>query len=741
MNNPVSEEIKKSACSFCFANCGVLVHVKDGKVTRIEGDKASPLSRGHVCERVGYAAKWLYHPEHLNYPQKRVGRRGDGKWQRISWDQALDEIAEKLKGIKAAHGPESLVFAEGTYRGSPFWMRSRFASLFGNPQNVTHPGVSCMLNCNSLAMTTVGGIFAVPPLSHTNCLVLWGQNPADTSSRMWESIKRRMEKGNFKMIVIDPRRTRSAEKADAWLQLRPGTDAALALAWLNIIIKEKLYDKDFVEKWTFGFEKLAERVKDYTPEKAANITGLAVEQIISSARLYATTNPSVIVRGLATDQLGRNGTRVDQCRIALRALTGNLDNDGGNMITTVGPEIKGKKFIRESQLELLDKISDEAKKKQLGSNKYKLMTWPGYNLTSPHFQRVYGEPESSMHRLGIAPTAIWKAILESDPYPVKAMITWGSNPLMWSANTRSTYEAMKSPNLELHVVSEYWMTATAELADYVLPVASWLEKPMCSTYEDFSEIVFSCDSVIPPIAERRDEYSIWKELAIRLGQEAYWPWKDYKEVIEYQVKPMGIKYGELMEMGLLRSDNRPFRKYEITGFPTATGKVELYNTALEKMGYDPLPYYEEPPESPASTPELLDRYPLILNTGGHFMPFFHSEYRHPGIGMRERHPEPLMDIHPETAGKLGIKEGDWAWVETRRGRIRQKARLNDGILPDVVNCEAGWWFPEKPAAEPSVHGVWDSNANVLTANDDEFLDPLTGGWANRALLCRVYKAE
>jgi len=335
-----------------------------------------------------------------------------------------------------------------------------------------------------------------------------------------------MEKGNFKIIVIDPRRTRSAERADIWLPLRPGTDAALALAWLNIIISENLYDKEFVEKWTFGFDKLAARVNDYPPEKVSIITGLSVDQIVNSARLYAATNPSVIVRGLATDQLGRNGTRVDQCRIALRAITGNLDNDGGNMITTVGPEIKGKKFIRESQLELLDKISPAQRKKQLGSEKYRLMTWPGYDLTSPHFQRVYGEPESSMHRLGVAPTEIWKAILEGKPYPVKAMITWGSNPLMWSANTRSTYEAMKSPNLELHVVSEYWMTATAELADYVLPVASWLEKPMCSTFEDFSEIVFASDRVIPPVEERREEYSIWSALAARMGQSEYWPWKN-----------------------------------------------------------------------------------------------------------------------------------------------------------------------------------------------------------------------
>jgi len=734
------EEIKKASCCFCFANCAVLVHVKDGKVVKVEGNRESPISHGHVCERVGYASRWLYHPEHLNYPLKRAGNRGEGKWKRISWDQALDEIGERLKKIRYEYGPESLVFAEGTYRGSPFWMRSRFAALFGNPQNITHPGISCMLNCNSLAMAVAGGIFTVPPLSRTKCLVLWGQNPADSSSRMMASIKRRVEKGDFKLIVIDPRRTKVAETADIWLQIRPGTDGALALGWLNIIISRGLYNKEFVEDWTYGFDSLSDRVRHYDPDRVAEITGLSADQIVASAGMYAASNPSVLVRGLATDQIGRNSIRVEQARIALRAITGNIDNDGGNRLSGVGPEIKGNRFIRESQLELIDKITPETRKKQLGYDKYKLMTWDGYELTSKNFQRVHGEPESTMHRLGITPSLIWNAILKSEPYPVKAMITWGSNPMMWSANTRSTYEALKSPNLELHVVSEYWLTATAELADYVLPVASWLEKPMCSTYEDFSEVVFAGEQSVQPVAERLDEYSIWSGLGIRLGQQEHWPWKDYREVIEYQLKPLGITYEQMMDEGFIKSDKVEFERFRKNGFPTATGKLELYSTVLERLGYDPLPFYEEPPESPLSRPELAKEYPLILNTGGRYMPFFHSEYRHPGVGMRERHPDPLLDMHPDTAEKLGIKDGDWVWIETPRGRIKQRASYNDGILQNVVNAEPAWWFPEKPGAEPSLHGAFECNANVLTANNEEFLDPLTGGWATRALLCKVYKA-
>jgi anaerobic selenocysteine-containing dehydrogenase len=732
------EEIKKAACTFCYANCGVLIHVKNGKVTKVEGNREHQLTYGHVCERVGYATRWLYHPDQLMYPLKRAGNRGEGKWQRITWDQALDEIAAKLKAVKEEIGPESLVVAEGTYRSGPFWIRSRFCSLFGNPQNVTHPGITCTLNCNSIDMAVVGGIFSPPSIAHTNCLVLWGQNPAESSARMMASMKRRRDKGAYKLIVIDPRQTRVAEEADIWLQLRPGTDCALGLGWLNVIINEGLYDREFVEKWTFGFDKLAKRVQEYPPPRVAEITGLSVDEITRSARMYATTKPASLGRGLATDQIGRNGTRVEQVRIALRAITGNIDIAGGNLIAGVGPEVQGKRFVRESQLELVDRLTPAQRQKQLGADTYRLMTWPGYELTAKYYEKAYGIPESSMHRMGVAPRLVWQAILTGKPYPVKAMITWDSNPLMWAGDTKKVYEALKSPNLEMHVVCDFWLTPTAELADYVLPVASWLEKPLCSTYEDFSEVVYGGERAIQPLGERKDDFSIWRELGIRLGQAEYWPWKTQEEAIEYQIKPLDIDYEQFIKMGCIRGDVREFKKYEQNGFPTATGKVELYCTTFEKLGYDPLPFYEEPPESPVSTPELTERYPLILNTGGRFMPMFCSEYRQLGIGIRERHPDPLMDIHPETARKLGISNGDWVWIETKRGKIKQKARLNNGILPNVVNVEASWWFPEMPGGEPSLHGVWESNANVLTLDEPDCCDPLTGGWYNRALLCRVY---
>ncbi|HHX75197.1 MAG TPA: molybdopterin-dependent oxidoreductase, partial [Firmicutes bacterium] len=326
-------------------------------------------------------------------------------------------------------------------------------------------------------------------------------------------------------------------------------------------------------------------------------------------------------------------------------------------------------------------------------------------------------------------------------YPVKALITWTSNPVMWAANTPLVLEALTHPNLDLHVVLDYWLTPTAQLADYVLPAASWLERPLCTAIESWVPVVFGGERAITPLGDRHDDYQFWRGLGIRLGQEEFWPWESLEDVIKYRIADLGLTYEEFVNRGMLFNREREYKKYEKNGFATPTGKLEIASTVMEKLGYDPLPYYEEPPESPVRTPELLAAYPLILNTGGRFMPQFHSEHRQLGIGHRERHPDPLVTIHTETAAKLGIKDGDWVWIETKRGRIKQKARLTDKILPNVVNAEASWWFPEKEGTLPTLFGSLEANVNMLTIDDPETLDPLTGGWCNRALLCRIYKAE
>jgi thiosulfate reductase/polysulfide reductase chain A len=737
--------IKKAACFFCHNNCGILVHVRDGTVVKVAPNPDHPASRGFMCQRAVNAIKWLYHPDQLHHALKRTGARGEGKWQQIPWEQALDEIAEKLSSLKDQYGPETVIAAEGTYRSDHFWARSRFLNLFGNPQNLICPGMICFCNDYTIEMATLGSQ-VLDHIGKTGCVVLWGANLKEARLTRWRILKRRLDnkatKGDIKVIVVDPLVSDSAEYADMCLQLRPGTDAALALGWIHVIIDEGLYDKEFAEQWTYGFDKLAERVKEYTPQRVAEITGLRPEEIVQSARLYATSRSACIDRGVAADQLGLNAGRVEQARVILGAITGNIDVPGGDLMSGFPVEIDGKRLKSDSEFELAHMCSKETRAKHIGGDRFKVMSWASWELVAPHYEKQRGVPCPNLHYLQAPTPLAMRQIITGKPYPLTAMITAASNPVMWAPNTPLVVEALTHPNLELHVVLEYWMTPTAQLADYVLPAASWLERPLCSTVEDWTNLAFAGERAIEPLGDRHEDYQFWRALGIRLGQEEYWPWKDLEEVVKERISRLGITYEEFVDRGLLLPPRQEFKKYERVGFATPTGKIELYSTVFEKLGYDPLPYYEEPPESPVRTPELLDEYPLILNTGGRFMPQFHSEHRQLGIGLREMHPDPLTTIHPATAGKLGIKEGDWVFIETPRGRrIKQKAKITDRILPNVVNAEASWWFPEKPGELPSLFGAFESNVNMLTIDDPDALDPLTGGWCNRAMLCKVYKAE
>jgi len=737
-------EVRKAACFFCHNNCGVLVRIKDGQIERIVGNPDYPTNRGYTCERLRFAIRWLNHPDQLKYPLKRVGERGQGKWKRVSWNQALDEIAEKLRLLIDKYGPECLAFSEGTYRTDMNWARARFANLLGNPQNVVGPSTICFVNAYAIDLAIFGwSIFSRADVRRSNCVVMWGSNPPESEASgglQWRRVKEALERRpRPKIIVVDPRFTEAARHADIWLQIRPGTDTALLLSWINVIIEEKLYDREFVEKWCYGFDKLAERVKGYRPEKVEEITWVPAERIREAARMYATHRPASFTFGVSLDQIGLNSTRARQCQAILTAITGNVDVPGGHTLYEVGPVGKDGMFIRDSLLELAEKCPAEQRRKHLGSE-FKLMSWAGWELINESIKKRWGIPE---HLFIHTPAPLlWRAILTGKPYPIKALITWHSNPMIWSANTRLVHEALKSPNLELHVVLDYWMTPTAELADYVLPAASWLERPLCTlSVPNVMDWVKGGVRAIEPLGERHTDYDFFRELGIRLGQGEYWPWKTMEEVVEYRLKPLGITYKDFSEKPWTDPPRSGYRRYEKYGFPTPTGKVELYCTTFERLGYDPLPYYEEPAESPVRTPEVAKEYPFILITGARFRPMYHSEHRQLGIGTREMHPYPIVEVHPETARRLGIRDGDWVWVETRRGRMRQRARLTTAIHPRVVSVQHGWWYPEMPGEEPYLHGAFESNANMLTLEEPETLDPLTGGWTNRGLLCRIYRAE
>jgi len=747
-------ETKKVVCwpspGGCPAKCGLLADVRNGKIVAIRGNPEHPANRGRICpQRIPHLVDWLYHPDQLMHPLKRVGERGEGRWRRIPWDKALDEIADKLKRLKAGYGGESLAFIEGTLRSDLYGIRARFQNLFGNPGNVGSPGTDCFCNRVALRIAMVGSQCALSRQAAAKCIVITGSNMSASSPSRWRAIKKRLQEPDKPiLIVIDPRKTEAAGNADVWLQPRPGTDTAVMLAWLHVIIHEGLYDKAFVDEWTFGFDRLSERVAEYTPERVAEISWIPADKLRQTARLYARNTPSILHQGVASDHFGLNALRAEQARNCLRAITGNLAVTGGETVVGPGPLIDGKMGIRDSMLQMEERVTPALRKKQLGSDTFKLMAWPAWEITSKVYKEVYGIPLSMADRNFCCPqNLIWRAITEEKPYPVKALITWTSNPMVQAANTKLVYQALKSPHLDLHVVLDHFMTPTAMLADYVLPSASKLEKPMLSTDEDFGAGFICGEAAVEPLGERKSDYHFFRGLAARLGLEEYFPWKDEEELNEYRLAPLGIRFKQAAAEMYHVASAEPWtyatlnpRTGRPTGFATPTGKIELSSKVLEQLGYDPLPFYEEPPESPIRTPGVAEEYPLILNTGGRFLPQFHSEHRQLGMGLREQHPDPLMDIHTDTAKALGISDGDWACIETRRGVIKQKARVTPDIHPRVINIEASWWFPEQPGREPCLHGAWQSNANVLTQDDPAACDPLTGGWPMRALLCRVYKA-
>ena len=714
----------------CHSNaCGVLLYVKDGKLVKVTGDPDFPLSRGRLCPRCRALPEVVYHPDRLKYPLRRAGKRGENTWQRISWDEAYDEIVERFNKIKQEYGPESVIFGHGTGRNAIAYM-AKLAFAFGSPNEIglgPLDGNACYFPRIAVMAALFGG-FAVtdcaqalperydsPAWKVPECILVWGNAPLNSNpdgfSGHW--LNDCMQRGS-KLIVIDPRKTWEAEHAEMWLQIRPGTDAALALAMLHVIINEKLYDEKFVREWTHGFDKLKERVQQYPPDKVSEITWIPAEQIAAAARMYAKARPAALQWGVALDHT-RECTNASRALIALWSITGNMDVPGGNML-------KGQLFpggvVDTFFMGMEEKSRLMAARNWIGAGKYPLLDW-----------------------LGVIPgDALIDQMMTGQPYPVKASWLQSTNTFVGStADPRKTYDAFKK--LDFNVVADLFMTPTAvALADIVLPVATYAERDGIATGWGIA-CIGTANQAIEPIGECKSDMEIDLELGKRLSPES-WPWENVREMFDALVAPAGVTFTELRNEGH-RFGSFEYQKYEKgkarrdgkPGFDTPTGKVELYSTVFERCGLDPLPGYEEPPESPVSTPELFEEYPLILITGCRTPAFFVSEHRQiPSL--RRRNPDPVLEIHPQTAEKFGIKDGDWVYIENSHGRCRQRAMLTENIEPRVVSAQHSWWFPEKPGAEPELFGVWESNVNLL----------LPTGWAGKSGLgypfksqiCRVY---
>ena len=728
-------EIKRTSCYLCSRQCGVRVHVQDQKVLKVEGDLKNPVGKGFTCERARAAIDFHEHPKRLNYPLKRVGERGEDRWERIAWKQAMDEIARKLKEIRDRYGPEALAVLGGAVHGPGDWAAWRFTNLFGTP-NIFYQGKNCgeaefLMECAVYGYQTYHSI----DTSRTKCMVVWGGNPAASNIPYFKSIIE-AKKNGAKLIVVDPRLTETAERADIWLQLRPGTDGALALGMLNIIINEQLYDKRFVDNWCLGFNRVKETVQQYPPEKVEGITWVPKDDIASAARAYATHRPAVLTMGVATCHIGTGAKSAVQAKAILRAITGNLDIQGGDVL--------GREPQKLAWLENLywDSLVDSPQRKRdnVSADKFPIASVNGYKLFRKAMKKVYPRGYgAAMFMLVPNSTYIWSAIAEGKPYPVKAIITEGGNPLCSLSNAKNAFKALMSKNLELHVAMDFFMTPTSQLADYVLPAADWLERPNLCVRWGMQEHYVAGEQSVAPMYERKNDYQFWRELGIRLDQRYSWP-ETLEEMYNQFLKPWGKTFGEFVKMEEPWYFPPPaYKKYERQGFATFSGKVELAPSILEKLGYDPLPTYVEPARSPMSTPELAKEYPFILISGSRVRPYVHSCYREEEK-LRARNPDPLVQIHPDIARQLGVNSGDWVTIETPEGKIRQKAEVTERIHPKVVHVDGYWWFPEQSGKTPHLFGLWESNANAINPDDPELCD-YAGDLPFRATLCKVYTAE
>jgi thiosulfate reductase / polysulfide reductase chain A len=727
-----SERHVHSNCRFCGYLCGLTATVSDGRVTAVEPDPSRyPYDAGiqNGCHRWRANVEFLDHPDRVNHPLKRAGERGSGMWQRVSWEEALEDISKRLGVLRDQYGPETLATCIGAPHAT-YWPLHRFMNLFGSPnnmgigQNCWNPGV--WIN----TLTYGWPIENELDPETTNSAILWGTNPAESdNSLFWRTILQFRREGK-PLIVVDPRYSKTAEHASLWLPIRPGKDAFLALGLIHVVIGENLYDDRFVKTWCYGFDRLAEHVAPYTPEFVAGICGIQVGMIVEAARLYGLHAPATIISGRGIDQLGVNSPPIHQALAILRAVTGNVDVPGASHLGEM-PD-----FTPEVDLEMGGKLSDTQRRKQLNRNYLRLQSYPGFDTVSKEIERS-GKRLPMRYLTSAHPNLVWRAMLEGEPYPVRALIVMGNNPLLTQADTHFVYRALKS--LDLLVALEYFKTPTAMLADYILPSAGGLERPLLQTNAGIANIAYGGNPAVEPYYERRSDFSFWKELGIRSGQADDWPWETFEASLEAIFSPVGLTWESFCESGLYY---RPsiYQKHEQedpatglkTGFATSSGKVELYSEALAGIVYNPLPI-------PALPAPSHYEYPFILITGMRKQPYYGSSY-HQISSLQSIHAKPWAEMSAATCTKLGLEDGNQILVETDRGQARFSLKVAQ-MRDDVVSVEYGWWYPELSTNEPVLGGVWISNANVLTNADIETSDPLIGTWTYNGIPCRVLPAK
>ena len=687
-NESEKKQLFKTVCMQCFQVCGIDAYVRDGKLVKVEGMEEHPCTRGVVCLRGRHLPEYVYSLDRLKYPQKKE----NGSWKRISWDEALDTVVGKLQRIKNEFGPESVALSVGSIGAENIEISAfaqRFRAAFGTP-NFFSIEAHCFRS-RIMARLLTFGTYPLEDPDKSDCVILWGHNPDNSEPPLASRLYKALDRG-MKLVVIDPKRIPLA-KWGIHVQPRLGTDCALALAMMNVIITENLYDKEFVKKYTFGFDKLVQHVKDYSPEKVAKICEITASDIRKISRVFAEVKAASIIQGINSLDDHINGLQNNRALATLQAITGNYDNPGGWVTNP---------FMRLTDLRL--PVDGDP----IGADAHPMFR-SFWGMTSPYGQQML----------------LPDVILNEKPYPIKAMIVSGGNPAAAWPDTQKILESIKK--LDMLIVMDLFMTDTAKLADIVLPACSSLEKLGIAYNYGLTmgmPYILLSKKVIDPLGECWPDWKFYSELGKKMGFQEHFPWKSDEEVVKMLLKASGVSFKALMEKPEgLWFGHRCYDIDESHQIRTPSKKIELFSQTLADEGYDPIPIHKEPSQSRIRSPELAKEYPLILNTGSRVPEYTHWQMREIRP-LRDAAPVPEAEIHPDTAAEFGIVNADWIFVETRNGKIKVKARTTADLMPGLVNVLHGW--------------QGKLNQNVLTELEPR--DPITGYPELRALACRIGKA-
>lgn len=699
-----------STCGECATRCGSLVTLRGGRVVHVAPNPAHPASKGAFCLKgIRGTTGISYHEKRLLHPLRRTGERGAGRWERISWDEALDATAEGLARVRQTHGPLALVGAASNANTARGLSVALLLRSLGSPNWMINQDLCG--GCRAVSSRATGlDITRGEDIDNARCALIVGRNPYAADPAEWIALKGLKKRGG-RIVVIDPKRTPAVGMADLWLRPRPGTDAALALAMIQVLIAEDLYDRDFVERWCHGFDRLRDRAAAYTPERAERLTGVPAGDIAGAARLYA-EGPSTFVSGHGIDAFSA-GVQTFRAFHCLVGISGNVDRLGGNR------RVKKPAGFKDFLQVLHDpafRLPREVHEQTIGAHRFPL--WSG--------------PES--WQMACHNPSVMTAILTGAPYPVRGMYVSGVNILVTYPNSHRTAEALRS--LDFLVVASDMMTPTAELADIVLPKTTGIEEEDIAL-QPAGPVISYTRAVAAPAGEARCDLDIAVPLVERLAARGavtrnLFRWRTDEEFIEYLLGDSGITLAGLRERGFAEF---PFTLGDFVKrpFPSPTGKVELYSETLAALGLEPLPDFT-PPSSDAVRPEVRSRFPLILMTGDREKTYHHSRFREQGWA-RKVSPDPRLLVHPETAKELALADEQWVRIETpgTRGSCRARVAITDATPAGVVSTGMGWWSPD--VASPD-HGAFDININAAVTYDGPW-DPVSGSVDTRGIRCRL----